>query len=232
MTDFERKLAEALHEQAEEVTPNLDAAWAEQQRRQQRPPRRRRAAVWIAPLAAVLVVLTSVLLATRLHTAPPVQPGQELVLAKPEHLEMAELLMVGSQVALTEFPGQTHRWRGWAFSTQLRQVPDEPLFCVAAMPADQPFDRAASQFGMSPQCVPFASAEGKAVLAGYVGEALGPLPPGQAVYLLSATANQLRLYSAKGDLSLGRWVGRLANSYQVFLADVTPGSPPVRAEVS
>ncbi len=77
MTDLERKLAEALRGQAGEVTPNLDAAWAEQQRRQRRlmRPRRRRAAVWAAPLAAVLVVLTSVFLATELNTARPPSPA-------------------------------------------------------------------------------------------------------------------------------------------------------------
>ncbi|WP_103353895.1 hypothetical protein [Amycolatopsis sp. CA-128772] len=234
MTDLERKLAETLREQAGEVTPDLEAAWAEQQRRQQRRPRRRRAAVWGAPLAAVLVVLTSVLLATQLKVgqAAPVAPGQELVLAKPEHLPMADLLLMSSPVPLTEFAGQTDRWRGWAFSTKRRQEPGRPLFCVAALPVDQPFDGAAAQFGMSPQCVPFAPADGKAVLAGYAGEPGGPLPPGKAVYLLSALANQLRLYDAHGDLSQGRWVGRLADSYQVFLADVTPGSPPVRFDVS
>ncbi|EOD69656.1 hypothetical protein [Amycolatopsis vancoresmycina] len=233
MTELERKLAETLRAQAGEVTPNLDAAWVEQQRRQRRP-RHRRSTVVIAPLAAALVLLTSVLLATLLNTAkaPTVTPAEELVLAKPEHLPMAELLLMSSPVALTEFAGQSDRWRGWAFSAERRREPGRPLFCVAALPADQPFDGAAAQSGMSPQCVPFAPADGKAVLAGYAGEPVGPLPPGKAVYLLSAPANQLRLYDAHGDLSQGQWVGRLANSYQVFLAGVTPGSPPVRADVS
>src|SRR4051794_24633863 len=74
MTDLERKLAETLREQGGEVTPNLDAAWAEQQRRQRRPQRRRRAAVWIAPLAAVLVVLTSVAVATQIPASAPTAP--------------------------------------------------------------------------------------------------------------------------------------------------------------
>ncbi|SFW54272.1 hypothetical protein [Amycolatopsis australiensis] len=232
MSDLERKLAEALREQAGEVAPDLDAAWAQQLRRQHRP-RRRRWTVVVAPLAAVLVVLTSVLLATRLNTAPapPAQPGHELVLAKPEYQQMAGLLVQSAPVALVEFAGQTDRWRAWAFPAQ-RPRESRLLFCVAALPADQPFDRAGSQFGLSPQCVPFVPAEGTAVLAGYAGETAGPLPPGQAVYLLSAPANRLRLYDAKGGLSQGRWVGRLANSYQVFLADVTPGSPPVRVDVS
>ncbi|MGW4521234.1 hypothetical protein [Amycolatopsis sp. NPDC004378] len=232
MTDLERKLADALREQAGEVTPDLDAAWAEQQRRQRRP-RRRRATVWIAPLAAVLVVLTSVLLATQVNRAPapPANPGEPLTLAKPVYVPMAELLGMSSPVALTEFAGQTDRWRAWAFTTH-RRGESGLLFCVAAFPRDQPFDRAGSQYGVSPQCVPFASAEGKVVLAGYVGEAAAPLPPGKAVYLVGATSNLLRLYDAKGDLSQGKWVGRPANPYDVFVADVSPGSPPVRYEVS
>lgn len=232
MTDLERKLAEALRGQAEEVTPNLDAAWAEQQRRQHRP-RRRRLTVVIAPLAAVLVVLTSVLLATQLNTAsaPPANPGQALKLATPVYEPMAELLMMGTPVALTEFAGQTDRWRAWAFTTIRRGEPGL-LFCVAAMPADLPFSSSSPQFGPSPRCVPFVSADGKVLLAGYIGENFGPLPPDKAVYLLGSTTDLLRLYDAKGDLSQGRWVGRLANTYQLFVADVAAGSPPVRFEVS
>jgi hypothetical protein len=52
------------------------------------------------------------------------------------------------------------------------------------------------------------------------------------VYLLSSTVEQLRLYNAQGDLSQGKLVARVASRYQLFLADVVPGSPPVRFEVS
>ena len=235
MTDLERKLAETLREQAGEVAPNLDAAWAEQQRRQRRPARRRRTAVWIAPLAAVLVVLTSVLLATRLQSvsAPPANPGEPFTLPKPQHQPMVGLLTRSGPAALTEFAGQTDRWQAWAFAAVQVADPGQDLFCVAAVPVGESLGNAVPQFGTaSPQCVPILRNGGKTVLAGYVGEAGGPLPPGKAVYLLESTSNQLRLFDAKGDLSQGKWVGRAASSYQVFLADVVPGSPPVRAEVS
>jgi hypothetical protein len=131
MTDLERKLAETLREQAEEVTPNLDAAWAEQVRRQ-RKPRRRRAAVWVAPLAAVLVVLTSVLMATELNTAPtpPANPGQELMPAKPEHHSLDHMLTRGNTAIVTEFAGQTDRWRVWAYAGAELNAPDRELFCL------------------------------------------------------------------------------------------------------
>jgi len=236
MTDLERKLAEALRGQAEEVTPNLDAAWAEQQRRQRRP-RRRRLTVVVAPLAAVLVVLTSVLLATRVNTdpapAPPANPGEPFTLPKPQHQPMAGLLTRSSPTALTEFAGQTDRWQAWAFAAVAVADPGQDLLCVAAVPVGQSLDSAAPQYGTkSPQCVPLRHGGAKTVLAGYVGEADGPLPPGKAVYLLESTSNQLRLFDANGDLSQGKWVGRAASSYQLFLADVVPGSPPARAEVS
>ncbi|MFG1640496.1 hypothetical protein ACGFMK_09425 [Amycolatopsis sp. NPDC049252] len=234
MTDLERKLAETLREQGEEVTPNLDAAWAEQQRRQRRP-RRRRAAVWVAPLAAVLVVLTSVLLTTQLQTpsTPSATPGAVLHLPQPQFVPMSELLGLSSAVALTEFAGQTDRWRAWAFPAQRQSTTSQRYLCVAATPADKSFDRTLPEYGTkSPQCVVIAPIGTKAVLAGYVGEAGGPLPPGKAVYLLESTSNDLRLYDARGDLSQGKWIGRVWNSYQLFLADVNPDSPPVRAEVS
>jgi hypothetical protein len=236
MTDLERKLAEALRGQAEEVTPNLDAAWAEQVRRQHRP-RRRRATVWLAPLAAVLVVLTSVLLATRVSDAPPpahpAAPGQELKLAKPEYQPFDHMLTQGDMAILTEFAGQTDTWRTWAYIGRQPNAADRELFCVAATPVDSDLAADAPQYGTkSPQCMALLPDGGKTILAGYVGETGGPLPPGKAVYLLSSTMEHLRLYNAQGDLSLGKLVDRVASSYQVFLADVVPGSPPVRAEVS
>ncbi|WIY04523.1 hypothetical protein QRX60_11985 [Amycolatopsis mongoliensis] len=237
MTDLERKLAETLREQAGKVTPNLDAAWADQVRRQHRP-RRRRATVWLAPLAAVLVVLTSVLLATQVNDAqppaPPANPGQELKLAKPEHQPFDQTMLThGDMAILTEFAGQTDRWRVWAYTGVRSNATDRELFCVAAIPVGADLTSDAPQYGTkSPQCMALLPDGGKTVLAGYVGETGGPLPPGKAVYLLSSTMEQLRLYNAQGDLSQGKLVDRVASSYQVFLADVVPGSPPVRAEVS
>lgn len=234
MTDLERKLAEALRGQAEEVTPNLDAAWAEQQRRQHQP-RRRRLTVVIAPLAAVLVVLTSVLLATQLNTAsaPPANPGQELVLDKPEHQPFDQMLTRGGPAMVTDFAGQTDRWRVWAFAGVAMNAPARELFCVAAIPVGADLTRDAPQYGTkSPQCAALLPDGGKTVLAGYVGENGGPLPAGKAVYLLSSTVEQLRLYNARGDLSQGKLVARVASSYQLFVADVVSGSPPVRFEVS
>ncbi|MEV6642832.1 hypothetical protein [Amycolatopsis sp. NPDC051371] len=236
MTDLERKLAETLREQAGKVTPNLDAAWVEQQRRQRRP-RRRRLTVVVAPLAAVLVVLTSVLLATRVSTAPapvaPAKPGQDLVLAKPAYQPFDHMLTRGDKALLTEFAGQTDRWQAWAYTGKAPNGPDRELFCVAAIPVGEDLTSTAPQYGtMSPQCMALLPDGGKTVLAGYVGETGGPLPPGKAVYLLSSTMEHLRLYNARGDLSQGTLVDRVASSYQVFLADVVPGSPPVRAEVS
>ncbi|MEU8631028.1 hypothetical protein AB0C38_02590 [Amycolatopsis sp. NPDC048633] len=236
MTDLERKLAETLREQAGKVTPNLDAAWAEQQRRQRRPPRRR-LTVLVAPLAAVLVVLTSVLLATRVNDAsPPAQPanpGQELKLAKSEHQPFDHMLTQGDKAILTDFPGQTDMWRAWAYVGAQPNASDRKLFCVAALPVGADLTADAPQYGTkSPQCAALLPDDGKTVLAGYVGETGGPLPPGKAVYLLSSTMEHLRLYNAQGELSQGKLVDRVASSYQVFLADVVPGSPPVRAEVS
>jgi hypothetical protein len=237
MTDLERKLAEALRGQAGEVTPNLDAAWAEQMRRQRRP-RRRRATVWVAPLAAVLVVLTSVLLATQVNNDPaparPANPGHELQLAKPEHQPFDHtMLITGRMAILTEFAGQTDMWRAWAYTGVQSNAPDRKLFCVAAIPVGSDLTSDAPQYGTkSPQCTTLLPDSGKTVLAGYVGEAGGPLPPGKAVYLVSSTMEQLRLYNAQGDLSQGKLVDRVASSYQVFLADVVPGSPPVRFDVS
>jgi hypothetical protein len=234
MTDLERKLAEALREQAGEVTPNLDAAWAEQQRRQRRPQRRRRASVWIAPLAAVLVVLTSVLVVTRLNTAapapaPPANPGQELRLAKPEYRSLTELNRFDAPVFLTDFVGQTDTWTAYAFLGYAVAAPEPSLFCVAAVPKGTALERGVPQYGIkSPVCVPISVGT---VRAGYVGESLGPLPPGRAVYLVDPEAGTLRLFDANGDLSLAKKFGKLVSG-QVFLADVKPGSPPVRFDVS
>ncbi|GHG23054.1 MULTISPECIES: hypothetical protein [Amycolatopsis] len=231
MTDLERKLAETLREQAGEVTPNLDAAWAEQQRRQQRPPRRRRTAVWAAPLAAVLVVLTSVLLATELNTAQPppsrpaAQPGQELVLAKP--LIAPTLSSPGEPKALTDFAGQTHTWTSYAY--QGLDTGGRPVFCIEALPQGTTHGGTDSNFGIeSPSCVPVS---GSPVSAGYVGKNGGPLPEGKAVFLADWTVHVLRLYDAAGDLSQARAVAAVGGG-QVFLADVKPGSPPVRFEVN
>ncbi|MEU4248564.1 hypothetical protein AB0F15_14270 [Amycolatopsis sp. NPDC026612] len=235
MTDLERKLAEALRGQAGEVTLNLDAAWAEQQRRHRRS-RRRRGAVWAAPMAAVLVVLTSVLLATQVNTAsaPPANRGQELQLAKPEYQPFDHRMLTdGDMAIITEFAGQTDRWRVWAYTGSQVTAPDRKLFCLAAIPVGADLTEGTPQYGTkSPQCTELRPDTGKTVLAGYVGEIGGPLPPGKAVYLVSSTPEQLRLYNAQGDLSQGKLVDRVASSYQVFLADVVPGSPPVRAEVS
>ncbi|MFF1609852.1 hypothetical protein ACFVYA_18915 [Amycolatopsis sp. NPDC058278] len=231
MTDLERKLAETLREQAGEVTPNLDAAWAEQQRRQRRPVRRRRAAVWAAPLAAVMVVLTSVLLATQLNTAPSpapepaARPGQELVLAQP--LISPPLSAPGEPKALTDFVGQTDAWTSYA--SQALDTTGRPVFCVEALPKGATHGGPDSNFGVeSPSCVPVS---GRPVSAGYVGKNGGPLPAGKAVFLVDRAVHVLRLYDAAGDLSQARVVASV-DLGQVFLADVNPGSPPVRFEVS
>ncbi|MGW4059001.1 hypothetical protein ACWEGE_12015 [Amycolatopsis sp. NPDC004747] len=231
MTDLERKLAETLREQAGEVTPNLDAAWAEQQRRQRRPSRGRRAAVWIAPLAAVLVVLTSVLLATRLNTAqplPPAGPGERLVIATPEHLRMSELRDPSVAVSVVDFVGQTNAWTAHAFFAKAGNVTQ---VCVAAIPRNLPFSIEAPQYGLkSPTCVRMGGS-GR-ILAGYVGENLGPLPSGTALYVASGpSARTLKLYAANGDLSEARAIGMLGPD-RMYLADVDPGSPPVRFEFS
>ncbi|MEU0529454.1 hypothetical protein [Amycolatopsis tolypomycina] len=232
MTDLERKLAEALRGQAREVTPDLDAAWAEQQRRQRRPPRRRKVAVWGAPLAAVLVVLTSVLLATQLNTASPPpppqpakQPGQELVFAKPEI--SLRLSFPGEPKALIDFAGQTDAWTSYA--SQSLDTTGRPVFCIEALPKGATHGGTDSNFGIeSPSCVPVS---GYPVSAGYVGKKGGPLPAGKAVFLVARTVHTLRLYDAAGDLSQAKAVA-VVDMGQVFLADVNPGSPPVRFEVS
>jgi hypothetical protein len=232
MTDLERKLAETLRGQAGEVTPNLDAAWAEQQRRQRKPQRRRRAAVWVAPLAAVLVVLTSVLLGTQLNTAstptpaPPANPGQELVLAKPL-LSPANLRVMGEPKALTNFVGQTDTWT--AYAADATDDAGRRMFCVEALPKGATHSGPGSNFGIeSPSCVPVS---GYPVLAGYVGKNGGPLPEGKAVFLVDQGVRELRLYDAVGDLSQARALDVLSAD-RLFLADVKPGSPPVRFEVS
>jgi hypothetical protein len=233
MTDLERKLAETLREQAGEVTPNLDAAWAEQQRRLRKPHRRRRAAVWLAPLAAVLVVLTSVLLATRLNTAPepvrpanPANPGDRIVsLGPPTHIPLPELTSASSPVGLTDFVGQTDTWTSYAFTAARIADPDNRLFCVAAVPRGRNLDGTVPQYGTkSPSCVPVSVAE---VRAGYVGEPGGPLPPGKAVYLAAGSRPDLQLFDERGDLSQAKVVGEQGEE-RVFLADVEPGWVPVR----
>lgn len=226
MTDLERKLAEALRGQAEEVTPNLDAAWAEQQRRQRRPHRRRRAAVWIAPLAAVLVVLTSVSVATQVDVpAPPANPGQVLTIGRPE---MSPVIVdSGEPKALTDFVGQTDTWTSYA--VQNTDNAGKRILCVLALPKGVTYGGPNSNFGIeSPSCVPLS---GSPVLAGYIGKYGGPLPEGKAVFLVDPGVRNLRLYDAAGDLSQAKPIGTLGSG-QLFLADVKPGSPPVRFDVS
>ncbi|MET8993857.1 hypothetical protein [Amycolatopsis sp. NPDC004169] len=231
MTDLERKLAETLRAQAGEVTPNLEVAWAEQQRRQQRPPRRRRAAVWVAPLAAVLVVLTSALLATKLNVSQPPpqpakQPGQELLLPKPL-TSPPGVTLVGEPKALTDFAGQIGAWTSYA--SDAADGSGKRMFCVEALPKGAIHGGPESNFGVeSPSCVPVSSSP---VSAGYVGKDGGPLPEGKAVFLADPTVRMLRLYDADGNLSSVKEVGTLGYDH-LFLADVQPGSPPVRFEVN
>ncbi|HET6710866.1 hypothetical protein [Amycolatopsis sp.] len=229
MTDLERKLAEALRGQAREVTPDLDAAWAEQQRRQRRPPRRRKVAVWGAPLAAVLVVLTSVLLATKLNTASPpppqpaTQPGQELVFAVPEISPPS--LDMGESMALVDFAGQTDNWTSRAVVATGNA--GKRMFCVEAL--IKGVTSGGPTYGIeSPSCVPI---QGSPVNGAYVGKKGGPLPEGKAVFLVDRVVQSLRLYDAAGDLSQAKVVG-LLGSGRLFLADVKPGSPPVRYEIN
>lgn len=231
MTDLERKLADALREQAGQVTPNLDAAWAEQQRRQRRP-RRRRLTVVVAPLAAVLVVLTSVLLATQLNDASPpppqpaTRPGQDLVLAPPQ-IAPANLSGGNEPVALTDFAGQTDSWTSYAVDPV--DETGRPFLCVEAFAKGTTRGGPGSQYGIdSPSCAPVSAG---VVRAGYVGKTGGPLPAGKAVYLVDPAVRSLRLYDAAGDLSQAKPVASLGAN-RVFLADVKPGSPPVRFDVS
>ncbi|WP_370969699.1 hypothetical protein [Amycolatopsis sp. cg9] len=227
MTDLERKLADALRDEADKVTPNLDAAWAEQVRRQHRP-RRRRGAVWIAPLAAVLVVLTSVSIVTQVNTvqpppAPAARPGQDLVLAKP--VISPPSLDMGDSMALVDFAGQTDAWTSHAVVATGEG--EARMFCVEALLKG--VTGGGPNYGTeSPSCVPL---EGYPVKAGYVGKNGGPLPEGKAVFLTDRTVRELRLYDAAGDLSQAKALGALGPGL-LFLADVKPGSPPVRFEVN
>jgi hypothetical protein len=228
MTDLERKLAEALRGQAGEVTPNLDAAWAEHQRRLRRP-RRRRSTVVVAPLAAVLVVLTSVLLAVQLHTAPPSRPadaGEPLTLAGPEYQAPVTLDRSGPAVAVADFAGQTDSWTAYALAGTIAGSARKML-CFLAAPMGTKLSGTSSAFGIKSPCVPLLKT---VVRAGYVGEADSPLPPGKAVYLVDPAVRELRLFDAAGDLSQAKTVGALGAD-RVFVADVQPGSPPVRFEV-
>lgn len=230
MTDLERKLADALREEADKVTPNLDAAWAEQLRRQHRP-RRRRGAVWLAPLAAVLVVLTSVAIATQVNTAPPppapaARPGQDLVLPKPL-ISPPGVNFVGEPKALVDFAGQTDAWTSYA--SDATDAAGQRVFCLEALPKGAIHGGPESNFGIeSPSCVPVS---GSLVSAGYVGKNGGPLPEGKAVFLADPSVRVLRLYDEAGDLSSAKEVATLGRD-RVYLADVKPGSPPVRYEVN
>ncbi|MEU0796534.1 hypothetical protein ABZ342_41270 [Amycolatopsis sp. NPDC005961] len=233
MTDLERKLAEALRGQAEEVTPNLDAAWAEQMRRQ-RKPHRRRLTVLIAPLAAVLVVLTSVLLATQLNNDPaPLPPAKSetstVSVAKPEHRPSAAAAINGGPVELMKFAGQTDAWSVYAF-TNRKYSDATPWFCLAAMPAGRPFEATAPQYGTkSPLCAPIGATADQVIFAQQVGEEGGPLPAGHAVYLADCTVRELRLYDQSGDLSQASRVGQMLGMC-LFSATITAGKPPVRFE--
>jgi hypothetical protein len=225
MTDLERKLAEALGEQAGEVTLDLDAAWAEQQRRQLRPPRGRRVAVWVAPLAAVLMVLTSVLLPTQLKTAPtpPASQGEPLSLPKPKYGEIGSFGLHG--LPITEFAGPADRWLAYAV---VGSAADAVKFCLLATPAPAGTSISAEDGAKSPACVSISAA---VVRSGYVGVTDGPLPADKAVYLVDPTVRELWLFDAHGGRSQARAVGML-ESDRVFLATVHPGSPPVRFQVS
>ncbi|WP_290062422.1 hypothetical protein [Amycolatopsis solani] len=230
MTDLERKLADALRTETSKVTPNLDAAWAEQLRRQHRP-RRRRAAVWIAPLAAVLVVLTSVSIATQVNTvqpppAPAARPGQDLVLAAPL-ISPSGLVFSGEPKALTDFAGQTDAWTSYA--TDAAGFGGLRLLCVEALPKNATHGGPKSNFGIeSPSCVPTS---GYPVKAGYIGKNGGPLPEGKAVFLVDRVVRELRFYDSAGDLTQARALDVLGAG-RLFLADVEPGSPPVRFEIN
>jgi hypothetical protein len=233
MTDLERKLAETLREQGGEVTPNLDAAWAEQQRRQRRPRMaRRRLTLVVAPLAAVLVVLTSVLLATQLQTAPSTAPAAPantpgtVPLAKLTYRSMAELQVTGTPIALRDFTGQTDHWTSYAFSAV---VAGTPQFCVGAVPEGETLDPTQPQFGtMSPVCG--EEVGGATFLAGYVAETGGPLPAGLAIYLTVPSVTDLRIFAASGDLAFAKQVGRFFGNL-VFLADLGTSGAPSRFEV-
>ncbi|UOZ08926.1 hypothetical protein [Amycolatopsis sp. WQ 127309] len=229
MTDLERKLAETLREQGGEVTPDLAGAWAEQLRRQRRPrAARRRLTVLVAPLAAVLVVLTSVLLATQLNSAPtpvqPARPGRPFVLAKPEHRPLSELQVTGTPAILTNFVGQTDVWTTYVFTAT---VAGAARFCVAAVPRGDQLVPGAPQYGTkSPSCVPLD--DKTELAAGYVGENGGPLPADKAVFVTATTVLQLRTFNAKGDLSAA--LQKTVSDHGVFLVDVVEGSPPERYE--
>jgi hypothetical protein len=234
MTDLERKLAETLRDQAGRVTPNLDAAWAEQQRRQRRP--RRRATVWVAPLAAVLVVLTSVLVVTRLNTAPapapPADRTEALSLAKFTPMAMDSLQVVDGAVALTDFVGQTDMWTAYAFAAFKPGVPGG-LYCVAAVPVGQQLAVDTPLYGTtkSPYCVSTDSGPAQGVRAGYIGEFGGPLPSDKAVFFMDPTVRTLQLFAPNGDLTQARSTGKRIVESMVFLADVVPGAEPVRCRV-
>ncbi|MBE1499758.1 hypothetical protein H4696_006858 [Amycolatopsis lexingtonensis] len=232
MTDLERKLADALREEADKVTPNLDAAWAEQLRRQHRP-RRRRGAVWLAPLAAASAVLISVLVGDQLNTASPPTPASPMspatttvTVAAPQHVPSAVPSINGGPVGLMSFTGQTDTWKAYAFTSH--QNLNWPLFCVAAMPDGQPFDKNAPQFGLrSPLCALYRTDANQVIFAQQVGEEGGPLPADRAIYLADCTVRELRLYNSEGDLSQAARVGQMLGMC-VFLADITAGKPPVR----
>ena len=235
MIDLERKLAEALRGQAEEVTPNLDSAWAEQQRRQRRSrAARRRLRVVVAPLAAVLVLLTSVLLATRLQLAGPTlpasPPGEPFALPKPVYYDGSAGFgsISFSRAPVGEFTGRTDHWTTYAVTATTKTVPARTMFCLLASPSGAKPDGTSPQYGMkSLTCVSLSTA---VVRTGYVGEDDGPLPAGKAIYLVDPAVRELRLFDAKGDPSQVKAVGMLGAD-QLFLADVHADSPPVRFDV-
>lgn len=231
MTDLERKLAEALRGQAEEVTPNLDAAWAEQQRRQRRPRMaRRRLTLVVAPLAAVLVVLTSVLLVSRMNIAPaPTQPadGIEVLNLASFAPQPFDSLRVVDVVELADFAGQTDTWSAFAFAAVKAGTGDQML-CVAAVPAGQRLEAGAPQYSGSPRCKSLPVTSPRPLSAGYVGEVGGPLPPGKAVFFVDPAVQSLQLFDNNGDLTQARVLGERLMENAVFLADMPPDTKLVR----
>ncbi|MET8847147.1 hypothetical protein [Amycolatopsis sp. NPDC004625] len=142
----------------------------------------------------------------------------------------AELHNVGPPTALTDFEDLTGIWTSYAF---FATVEGAPQFCVAGVPKQQSMltklTAALPQFGVkSPSCAPLSAG---VVRAGYVGEAGGPLPPRIAVYLVDPAVRELRLFDAGGGMSLARGDAKLEMD-RVFFASVSPGSPPVRFQVS
>ena len=129
-------------------------------------------------------------------------------------------------VAVTDFIGQSDNWTAYAVSGHAES--GQAVLCFTSAPKGVKLGDAGSRYGLVAPCVALSAA---VVRAGYVGEVTSPLPVGKAVYLVDPAVRELRLYDAAGDLSQAKAVGKLGEN-QVFLADVKPGSPPVRFSVS